>query len=134
VTGARYRTLGVLALLVASGISACAMPVAGPDDSLCAFDVTDANAWVNRMPTVGERSGPTLNVMVRIMPAVRIRALVPEDDTGDVLKLAVEEGNPPLQAGTLSWRMYAPETLYRAVEISCNGKAVTRIDEIDTVY
>lgn len=134
---ARYRTAAVkaIAAMVVSGLSSCAVPPAADmNDGLCAFEVTDSNAWINRMPTVGQRSGPTLNVMVRVQPADSIRALAVIDDTGPVLGLKVVEGRAPLQPGTLSWRMYAPATPYEAVEISCNGNTIARIDEIDTVY
>ena len=104
-------------------------------DEDCSMDVTDAKAWINRMPGPISENGPTLQIMLRIKGQTVPLRLSRSDATTDqtlVLDLATAS-DERLGLTAAGYRETAPNPLYESVRVLCNGKEIVHITDIKTV-
>lgn len=95
--------------------------------------VTEAEAWVNRMPGIGDTPAKLI-VSLRIstdepwmlMPALEQEAGAPA--TSDMVLDLMPGGNSV--PGTVAYRQPQPAPLPEAIRIVCQGGEAARIDEI----
>ena len=88
--------------------------------------VTKAEAWVNRMPGIGE--APTKLVVVLGIDSEVPWMLAPVDSEG-AFALELKPGGNSV-AGTVAYRQAQPAPLPKAIRIVCQGSEVARIDKI----
>lgn len=91
-------------------------------------EVMDAEAWVNRMPSIGAS------------PAKLIVSLTVSDERAWMLKPAEAEGPGEMSLdlvpggnsvpGTVAYRQRQPAPLPETIRIMCRGGEIARIDEI----
>ncbi|WP_300376353.1 hypothetical protein [Henriciella sp.] len=125
----RYLT----GLLAAGALTACAAPAPTPGTpvpdthrQLCNFTMTDASAWIDRMPGPGGPSG-NLVVMVEVENDGTSRRFESRGMRGDgTLLLDVVEWGPDAGLNKITYRSkgLSPER----VEIRCAGAPVTTVD------
>jgi len=94
-------------------------------------EITDASAWINRMPGPGQ-SGGKLHVVVRLADDQSWKlSPVPTEEEG-LLVLSLSEGGPSV-AGTAAYQQ-SRKPLPQRIKIECHGMAVVYIVEIITVF
>jgi hypothetical protein len=118
----------VLALSLSLG--ACAVSQPPPAQSVCRFQITDAAAWINRMPGPGGPSG-NLVVSVEVADDGISRRFEPSGMDRGTLSLDVVEWGPREGIGKIVYRArsQSPER----IDISCEGQPLTALD-VQTVY
>ena len=121
----RRPALLALAPLLLAG---CQCIFSGPPATACP-EVTEAEAWVNRMPSIG--GAPS-----RMIVSLRVAGedpwmLKPMETNGEEDGLALElvPGGNSLP-GTIAYRQTPPSPLPDAIRIMCQGEEIAIIDEI----
>ena len=91
-------------------------------------DITKAEAWVNRMPSIGDT--PARLVVVLGVASDAPWMLAPTDATASgTLTLDLKPGGNSV-AGTVAYRQPQPSPLPDTIQIMCHGSEMARIDEI----
>ncbi|MEL6244508.1 MAG: hypothetical protein AAFQ21_11470 [Pseudomonadota bacterium] len=135
------RENGLVGRKVAMGASglallwACAaLPAIGMASRSDCPPVTSAEAWVNKMPTVGDSARRNMLIVSLKLESETAYRLAPADtDGGDALILdlaSTEDGVP----GVAGYREPPREPARKQVRIQCEGKVVGEITEIKAVY
>ncbi len=138
----RRATLGVGAVVGAALMTGCGWfgPVRADAQDVgtsgeCAFAVTDASAWVNRMPGPARADARPVIVSAQLTD-VRAKAVLEKSDasSGGTLVLDVVASDDAPIPGRLAWRGPVPDEMYDRVEIMCGGETLRVIDGVERVY
>lgn len=91
-------------------------------------DVTEAEAWVNRMPTIG--SEPTKMIVTLRVDSKESWMLTPLDMPAAAgLMLGLKPGGASVP-GTVAYRQMAPAPLPSQIRILCEGREVAVIEDV----
>ena len=111
-----------LAPVLLAGCQCLAVPLASCPE------VTSAEAWVNRMPSIGD--APT-----KLIVSLRVEGDAPwmltpakADAEGELTLDLVAGGNSV--PGTVAYRQQQPAPLPETIRITCQGNQIASIDEI----
>ena len=122
---ARLAAALMIAPLMTGGCAVPEKPAAA--SPLCAFDIRDASAWVNRMPGPGGPPG-NLIVALEVTDDGISRRFEPQGLTSGTLRLDVVEWGPEAGLGKIVHRARGPAPT--RVEIFCQGQLVTTIEDV----
>lgn len=128
--------VGLLALAALSACASWQAPWAVQEEA-CAMKVIEADAWINRMPGPGPKTGPTLQVLVRTDQPDTLFRLDPKEPpvTDGVLTLVLSEGDAGAMAGQAVWRSSLKSMPAKQLRVVCeSGKELAFIEQITSVY
>jgi hypothetical protein len=100
----------------------------------CPVQVAEANAWINRMPSIGSRNA-FVNVSVRLAGGKDTAILTRSGaSTSETLVLDVRMSDEAPIPGRMAYREAAGDPVYKRVELACRGAPVFQIEEIEQVF
>ncbi len=126
----------------ANGTQPTAEPVSQKPAAICPYDVTEAAAWINRMPSISERT--KFHVVLRLLgePGAACPDLKPIDNAkganaGEIILNLEADEQCPAAAGAPFEARYSEPVIAdgpKSITVICGGSEVAKIEEVESVY